>query len=70
MQFRHELEIQSAEAIKKSLLTNFGIEVVSKLSVEQEVKEGTLLFKEFNSSNPRSIYLIYHPNRRLSPIQT
>jgi len=69
MQFRYELEIQSAEAIKKSILSNFGIAVVSKLSVEQEVKEGTLLFKEFNSKERRSIYLIYHPSRRLSPIQ-
>lgn len=69
IQFRYELEIQSAEAIKKSILSNAGIAVVSKLSVEQEVNEGTLLFKEFDANKRRSIFLIYHPNRRLSPIQ-
>ena len=69
IQFPHELEIQSAEAIKKAILSNLGIAVVSKLSVEHEVKKGTLLFKEFNSRKRRSIYLIYHPNRKLSPMQ-
>ncbi|WP_080843697.1 LysR family transcriptional regulator [Cytobacillus gottheilii] len=69
LQFRYELEIQSAEAIKKSILANAGIAVVSKLSVEQEIKEGSLLFKEFDANKRRSVFLIYHPNRRLSPIQ-
>ncbi|MGN8646277.1 LysR family transcriptional regulator [Gracilibacillus sp. HCP3S3_G5_1] len=68
LQFQYELELQSAEAIKKSILANLGIAVVSKLSVEQEIKEGTILFKEFESHH-RSIYLIYHPSRLLSPIQ-
>ncbi|TDQ36218.1 LysR family transcriptional regulator [Aureibacillus halotolerans] len=65
---RFEVEIQSAEAIKKGVLSNIGIAVVSKMSVEEEVKKGQLLFREIASERRRSMFLIYHAKRRLSPL--
>lgn len=62
--------IADNEIIKKMILKGLGVSVMSRLSIDKEVNEGTILpIKIKDISLNRSIYYIYHKNRYYSNIE-
>ena len=62
------MKVQSIEAVKRCVMNNLGIAVVPTYSIEEELKNGSLMpikteldEKKFNS------FYIYHKNKWLSP---
>jgi DNA-binding transcriptional LysR family regulator len=63
------MELGTTEAIKRAVICRLGISVLSRLAVEDEVKNGQLIYKSLDSRTlSRSIFFIYHKNRFLTPI--
>jgi len=61
--------IDDNETIKSFIKMGMGISIISLLSLESEIKTGTIkpyLIKDFN--NNRSFYFVYHNKRHLSPL--
>jgi LysR family transcriptional regulator, low CO2-responsive transcriptional regulator len=66
---RIEMEIDNNESIKQAIISNIGISILSKKSIELEEKVGlikALDIKEFPV--PHEWYLVKHPGKTLSPI--
>lgn len=58
----------SVEAIKQALLYTDGIAVLSKMMIQEEIKKGALAVLPLDEMKfKRSIRLIYHKNKYLSP---
>jgi DNA-binding transcriptional LysR family regulator len=63
------MELGTTEAIKRAVICRLGISVLSRLAVEDEVKNGQLIYKSLDSRTlDRSIFFIYHKNRFITPI--
>lgn len=62
------MKVQSIEAVKRCVMNNLGIAVVPSYSIEDELKNGSLLpiKTELDEKEFDSIYL-YHKNRWISP---
>ncbi len=66
--FKKKLVISSQEAIKQSVIEGVGISIMSKASVQSEVKAGlikTLKIEDFNLT--RNINLVYDGRRHITP---
>lgn len=62
------MKLQSIEAIKKSVMNNFGIAYVPQFSVEEGLKAGSLLQLETELDN--KLYpavCVFHRNKWISP---
>lgn len=62
------MQLQSIEAVKKSVMNNFGIAYVPRFSVEEELKAGSLL--QLKTELDDIIYpavCVYHRNKWISP---
>lgn len=58
----------SVEAIKQALLYTDGVAVLSKMMIEEEIKKGVLSILPLKGMQfKRSIRLIYHKNKYISP---
>ncbi len=63
------MEIGSTEAIKKSVINNVGVSILSKLSIREEFNSNKLMFSELPGSKlNRGIYIIYNRERYMLPI--
>jgi DNA-binding transcriptional LysR family regulator len=63
------MELGTTEAIKRAVICRLGISVLSRLAVEDEVKNGQLIYKSLDSTTlSRGIFFIYHKNRFITPI--
>lgn len=62
------MKVQSIEAVKKCVMNNLGIAVAPTYSVEEELKNGSLISinTELDEKRFDSVY-IYHKNKWLSP---
>lgn len=62
------MKVQSIEAVKRCVMNNLGIAIVPSYSIEEELKNGSLLpiKTELDEKTFNSIYL-YHKNRWISP---
>lgn len=69
MEFKATLELGATEAIKQAVMAKLGISILSRLAVNKEVSEGTLVFKKLPSPLlTRNIFLIYNRNRFITPL--
>lgn len=61
----------NSEAIKNAVISNIGISVISKMAVEQELQNGSLIhIKSKDIELKRKFHIIYHKNKYISqPIQ-
>jgi DNA-binding transcriptional LysR family regulator len=63
------MELGTTEAIKRAVNCRLGISVLSRLAVEDEVRNGQLVYKSLDSRIlSRSIFFIYHKNRFITPM--
>lgn len=62
------MKVQSIEAVKKCVMNNLGIAVVPTYSIDEELKNGSLITikTELDEKKFDSVY-IYHKNKWLSP---
>ncbi len=62
------MKVQSIEAVKRCVMNNLGIAIVPSYSIEEELKNGSLLpiKTELDEKMFNSIYL-YHKNKWISP---
>lgn len=63
-----DMKLQSIEAVKKSVMNNFGIAYVPQFSVEEELKNGSLL--QLKTELDDKIYpavCVFHRNKWISP---
>lgn len=63
-----DMKLQSIEAVKKSVMNNFGIAYVPRFSVEEELKAGSLL--QLKTELDDKIYpavCVFHRNKWISP---
>ncbi len=62
------MKVQSIEAVKRCVMNNLGIAVVPSYSIEEELKNGSLMpvKTELDEKNFNSIY-VYHKNKWISP---
>ena len=62
------MKVQSIEAVKRCVMNNLGIAIVPSYSIEEELKNGSLLpvKTELDEKNFNSIY-VYHKNKWISP---
>ena len=62
------MKVQSIEAVKRCVMNNLGIAVVPSYSIEEELKNGSLIpvKTELDEKNFNSIY-VYHKNKWISP---
>ncbi|WNX85687.1 LysR family transcriptional regulator [Agathobaculum sp. NTUH-O15-33] len=63
-----DMKLQSIEAVKKSVMNNFGIAYVPRFSVEEELKDGSLL--QLKTELDDQIYpavCVFHRNKWISP---
>lgn len=68
LNLRMNYSCSSVEAIKQALLYTDGIAVLSKMMVQEEIKKGALAVLPLDEMKfKRSIRLIYHKNKYLSP---
>lgn len=68
--FNIKIVAENSELIKKLVLNGMGISIISKLAVEKELRDGSLLqIKINNLTMKRNIYYIYHKKRYLSKIE-
>lgn len=66
--FEKKLIISNQEAIKRAVIENVGVSIMSKLSVEIEVKAGlisTLEIEDYDLS--RDINLVYDKRKHITP---
>ncbi|RKY89639.1 LysR family transcriptional regulator [candidate division KSB1 bacterium] len=62
-------ELGSSEAVKKGIMANIGISIISRREVETELQLGILKEVKIDSIKfDRKFFLIYHKNRPRSPI--
>lgn len=65
---RQSMKLQSIEAIKRSVRNNFGIAYVPHFSVEEELKNGSLLkLKTELDDDIFPAVCVYHRNKWISP---
>jgi DNA-binding transcriptional LysR family regulator len=63
------MEIGSTEVIKKALINNIGVSILSELSVMEEFNSNKLKFSKLPGSKlNRGIYIIYNRERYMLPI--
>lgn len=63
------IEINSVESIKKAVMCNLGVAILTKLAVEKELKSGELLFSHLPNYSPsRNIYIIYNKEKYMPNI--
>lgn len=69
MHFNSIVQLDSLEAIKRTLISTNWISIISKKAVEKEIKSGELIYKALPVENiERDIYLIYNKDRWISPM--
>lgn len=62
------MKLQSIEAVKRSVMNNLGIAYVPQFSVEEELKNGSLLRLGTELDNkPYPEGIVFHKNRWISP---
>ncbi|HCE2839424.1 TPA: LysR family transcriptional regulator [Vibrio parahaemolyticus] len=67
-QIDKSIEIDSIEGIKQSVIHGLGVSIVSRLSVEQEIKSGLLCSIPIDDVNfNRGVRYIHHKNKYISP---
>lgn len=67
--FNSEVQLDSLEAIKHTLIFTDWISIISKKAVEEELKCGKLIYRALpGESIERDIYLVYNKERWISPI--
>lgn len=65
---RPPMKLQSIEAVKRSVMNNFGIAYVPLFSVEEELKNGSLLrLKTELDDDSYPAVCVYHRNKWISP---
>jgi len=63
------MELGSTEAVKVALLAGFGISILSRISIQHELTEGSIVEVPIRSLKmERDIYELYHRRRPLHPI--
>lgn len=66
---RENMELGATEAIKQAVIHRFGIAILSRLAVTEELNEGKLIYKKIPSTElTRGIFLIYNRNRYITPV--
>lgn len=66
---RIALEMETTEAIKKSVIAGLGASILSRLAVKQECAEGKLVFHAIPTPVfQRQVMLIYHRQRFMTPL--
>lgn len=69
LQLKVAMQLNSIEAIKQAVIANLGVSVISKFTVGLEVKAGLLRAIPFSDlSLSRQINLVYHKEKKLSPV--
>ncbi|MCZ8511537.1 LysR substrate-binding domain-containing protein [Paenibacillus filicis] len=64
-----DIELGTTEAIKRAVICRLGISLLSRLAVEDEVRNGQLIYKSLDSGLlSRGIFFIYNKNRFMTPI--
>ncbi len=62
--------VEDTEIIKKMILKGLGASVISRLSIDKEVNEGSIIPLSIENMNlERGIYYIHHKNRYFSSIE-
>ena len=65
---RQPMKLQSIEAVKRSVMNNLGIAYVPSFSVEEELKNGSLLqLKTGLDDHVFPAVCVYHRNKWISP---
>ncbi|MCR8644379.1 LysR family transcriptional regulator [Paenibacillus sp. N1-5-1-14] len=68
IEFQSEMEISNLEAIKQGVIHGLGISIVSKFSVEQEIKSGLIASVPIQGVTfHRGINYVFYKNKHLSP---
>jgi DNA-binding transcriptional LysR family regulator len=63
------MELGSTEAVKGALLAGFGISILSRISIQHELSEGSIVEVPIRGLKmQRDIYELYHRRRPLHPI--
>ncbi|MCD7801410.1 MAG: LysR substrate-binding domain-containing protein [Clostridiales bacterium] len=63
-----DMKLQSIEAVKRSVMNNLGIAYVPQFSVEEELKNGSLLRLETElDGKPYPGVIVFHKNRCITP---
>jgi DNA-binding transcriptional LysR family regulator len=63
------MELGSTEAVKEALLAGFGISILSRISIQHELADGSIVEVPIRGLKmERDIYEIYHRRRPLHPI--
>lgn len=69
MEFKIAMELGATEAIKRAVISQFGISILSHLAVYDEVQNGKLVFKQIPSPHlTRNIFLVYNRNQSMTPV--
>lgn len=69
LNIKTSVEINSAEAIKRAVMCNVGISILSELSVREEIASGKLSYAYLPVYSPsRNIYLIYNEDRYMPEV--
>lgn len=68
VELKASMQLSSVEAIKKAVMANLGISVVSRLALELELNSGVLKALSFSDHQlSREINLVYHQDKKLMP---
>ena len=63
------MELGSTEAVKRALMAGFGISILSRISIQHELAEGTIVEVPIRGlTMKRDFYQVFHKRRPLHPI--
>ncbi|WP_373845364.1 LysR family transcriptional regulator [Clostridium sp.] len=67
IQFEYEIELESIEAIKRSVISNLGIAFLPNFSIQEELEKGNLISipNELTENRVSAIW-VYHKNKYVS----
>ncbi|GAU79235.1 LysR family transcriptional regulator [Fusibacter sp. 3D3] len=69
LNIKTSVEINSTEAIKRAVMCNVGISILSELSVREEIASGKLAYAYLPGYSPsRNIYLVYNEDRYMPEV--
>lgn len=67
---RVEIELGSADAMKRGVMSNLGVALLSRAAVEQEIRSGTLREIEIDAPPLRDLlFLVSRAGQRFTPLQ-
>lgn len=69
LELKASMQFNCVEAIKKAVEAKLGVSIVSKYAISSEIKSGTLKILNVTGIDlKRNINLIYHKEKRFSPV--